>query len=209
MSQSVYHAVAESRHAGRELAAAFASGAQPQPVPVSLSLHPGEFCVGVVAGQVLQWLDGVGEYAKKSGGYMFGGGGFGVAYNSVRLTSNLLGNSVRKARGRREAAFKWRTVDQGNVFITNQRFAIQGACQWIDLWYQDIRMADCNGQAIELEMSGSPRTALQIWPPDYWFVMFNKLAYNWVLVPPATNDQAYEQWTEGKSFAEAAAGASG
>jgi hypothetical protein len=51
-------------------------------------------------------------------------------------------------------------------------------------------MADCNGRAIELEMSGSPRTALEIPTPDYWFVMFNKLAYDRIVMPPEDRNQA-------------------
>jgi hypothetical protein len=209
MNQSVSHVLDESRHAGRELAITFASGAQPKPVHVGLSLYPGEFCVGFIAGLVLQWLDNDVEYTKKSGGYMLGGGGVGIAYNATRLTSNLLGNGIRKARARHQAAFRWRTVDQGNIFITNRRFAIQGAAQWIDLWYEDIRMADCNGQAIELQISGVPRTALQIWPPDYWFVMFNKLAYDRVFLPPAASGQAYKEWTEDDRASDPATDASG
>ena len=196
MVQSVSGTVAQSRQAGRDLARAFAGGAQPQPVSVRLALHAGEFCVGVTAGPILQWLDSEGEYTKKSGGYLFGGGGVGLAFNAVRLTSNLMGNGVRKARASREAAFQWRPVESGQVFVTNRRFAIQGARQWIDLWYQDIRMADCNGRAVELEISGLPRTALQITMPDYWFVMFNKVAYDRILLPPAADGQAYAEWAD-------------
>ena len=82
------------------------------------------------------------------------------------------------------------TAGPGALFITNRRFAIQGARQWIDLWYHNIRMAYCDGRAIELEMSGSPRTALEIPAPDYWFVMFNKLAYDRILMPPEDPNQA-------------------
>ena len=55
-------------------------------------------------------------------------------------------------------------------------------------------MADCNGRAIELEIGGLPRTALQIPTPDYWFVMFNKLAYDRILLPPDVDGQAYREW---------------
>lgn len=194
MVQSGSGALADSRQAGRELASALARGVQPQPVPVRLTLQAGEFCVGTTAGVILQWLDSEGEYTKKSGGYLFGGGGVGLAYNAVRLSSNLMGNSIRKARASRQAASQWRTVESGNVFVTDRRFAIQGARQWIDLWYQEIRMADCNGRAIELEIGGLPRTALQIPTPDYWFVMFNKLAYDRILLPPDVDGQAYREW---------------
>ena len=104
MVQSGSGALADSRQAGRELASALARGVQPQPVPVRLTLQAGEFCVGTTAGVILQWLDSEGEYTKKSGGYLFGGGGVGLAYNAVRLSSNLMGNSIRKARASRQAA---------------------------------------------------------------------------------------------------------
>ena len=190
MTHSTATALAESRKAGRELAHAFNQGAQPQEISVDIVLPAGEFCVGVTAGSVLEWADSEGQYMKKSGGYVFGGGGFGMAFNAARLTTNLMGNSIRKGRAGREAAFQWRPLDQGRLFVTNRRFAIQGARQWIDLWYQSIRMANCNGRAIELEMSGSPSTALEIPAPDYWFVMFNKLAYDRIVMPPEDCNQA-------------------
>ena len=183
-------ALAGSRKAGRELAHAFSQGAQPQAVSASIVLPAGEFCVGITAGSVLEWADSEGQYVKKGGGYLFGGGAFGMAFNAARLTTNVMGNSIRKARAGREAMFQWRPLDQGQLFITNRRFAIRGARQWIDLWYQNIRMAYCDGRAIELEMSGSPRTALEIPTPDYWFVMFNKLAYDRILMPPEDPNQA-------------------
>ena len=184
MAHSTDTALAESRKAGRELADALNQGAQPQEVPAGIALPAGEFCVGITGGSVLGWADSEGQYMKKSGGYVLGLSGFALAFNAVRLTTNAVGNGVRKAQAGREGAFQWRPLDQGRVFVTNRRFAIQGAHQWIDLWYQDIRMADCNGRAIELEMTGSPRTALVIPVPDYWFVMFHKLAYDRVVMPP-------------------------
>src|SRR5689334_10389486 len=190
MAHSTATALAESRQAGRELAQACNQGAQRQKVSVGIVLSAGEFCAGVTAGSVLEWADSEGQYIKKSGGYLFGGGGIGMAFNAARLTTNVMGNSIRKARAGREAAFQWRSLDQGRLFVTNHRFAIQGARQWIDLWYQDIRTADCNGRVIELEMSGSPRTALEIPTPDYWFVMFNKLAYDRIVMPPEDRNQA-------------------
>jgi hypothetical protein len=207
MNQSASQIIAQSRRAGRELAAAFADGSQPRAVSARVALYPGEFCAGVTTARILQWLGSEGEYYKKSGGYMFGGGGVGVAYNAFRLTSNLVGNKARKAKAAREAAFKWRAVEQGNVFLTNRRFCIQGGSQWIDLWHSEIRMAHCNGEAIELEISERPRTALQMCLADYWFVMFNKLAYDRILLPPAANGQAYQELTEGmQAVSQAASG---
>jgi hypothetical protein len=89
-------------------------------------------------------------------------------YSAARLTSNILGNQARKAKAAREAAPQWRLVDQGTLYLTNRRFAVQGQVQWHDLWFQHVRISDCDGQIIRLEMSGSPPTALEILGPDYW-----------------------------------------
>lgn len=178
----------ESRLAGRELALAFSRGIQPQAIDARMALHRGEFCVGQVPTLLLRFTDAEVSYVRKSGGYVVGGspGGlvFGTMYSAARLTSNILGNQARKAKAAREAAPQWRPIDQGMLYLTNRRFAIQGQVQWHDLWFEHVRMSDCDGQIIQLEMSGLPSTALEVHGPDYWFVMFNKLAYDKVVMPP-------------------------
>ncbi|MEU4540574.1 hypothetical protein AB0G15_37620 [Streptosporangium sp. NPDC023825] len=174
--------------AGRGLALAFSRGLQPQAVDARMALHRDEFCVGQTPILLLCFTEAEAEYLRKSGGYVVGGspGGFvlGSMYSAARLTGNIVGNRMRKAKAAREAAAQWRPVDQGTLYLTNRRFAVQGQSQWRDLWFENIRMSDCDGHAIRLEMSGSPSTALQVHNPDYWFVMFNKLAYDKVVTPP-------------------------
>jgi len=174
----------DSRRAGRELAQAFHNGATPQAIDVPLALPPGEFCVGQIPMNVYQFLEGDGSYVKRSGGWMLGGGVFGAAYSAFNLTSNAVGNAVRRASAAREAAGQWRHVDTGTVYLTNRRWSMQTATTWHDLWFTDIRLSDCDGKMITLELAGMPRTGLSIPGPDYWFVMFHKLAYDRVVTPP-------------------------
>ena len=92
---------------------------------------------------------------------------------------------MRKARAVREAAPQgWHPVDQGMLYLTNRRFAMQGQVQWHDLWFVHIHMSCCDSRTIQLKMSGSPPAALKVHGPDWWFVMFNKLAYDRVVNPP-------------------------
>ncbi|UQU64292.1 hypothetical protein COUCH_35940 [Couchioplanes caeruleus] len=174
----------DSRRAGRELALAFQNGVTPQPIPVKLALQPGELCFGEIPMNVYQFLEGDGGYVKRSGGWMLGGGVFGAVYSAVNLTSNAVGNAARRAKAARDAAGQWRHVDTGTVYLTNRRWSMQTRTTWHDLWFADIRMSDCDGKMVDLEMAGMPRTGLVIPGPDYWYVMFNKLAYDQVVMPP-------------------------
>jgi hypothetical protein len=173
----------DSRHAGRELALAFQNGATPRPVSVRLALQRGEVCVGQIPTIVCRFLEGDGSYTKRSGGWMIGGGLFGAVYSAVSLTSNAVGNAARRAKAARDAVGQWRQVDSGTVYLTDRRWSMQTSTTWHDLWFSDIRMSDCDGKMIVLEIAGMPRTGLIMPGPDYWFVMFNKLAYDRVVFP--------------------------
>jgi hypothetical protein len=176
--------VDESRRAGHHLAVAFTNGATPDPVHVRMALRPGETCFGEVPMNLFQFTEGDGSYTKRSGGWMIGGGLFGAAYSAARLTTNAVGNASRRAQAAREAAGQWRQVGTGTVYLTDQRWSMQTGNSWHDLWFRDIRMSDCDSRMIVLDMVDIPRTGLVVPAADYWFVMFNKLAYDRVVTPP-------------------------
>ena len=179
--------VNDSRRRGRELANALNGGAAPQTVPTRMALRPGEACFGEIDVQVWQWLEGDGEYVRKSGGY-YGGG---VAGLIALRGASAIGNSRRRAAAAREAAAQWRVVDRGRVFLISQRFSIQGETGWRDIWFSGVRMSDCDGVSIALEIDGWPSTRLEMPYPDYWFVLFRKLAYNHVMMPPWPDDEPF------------------
>lgn len=178
-----------SRRAGRELANAMAAGANPRTVAVRVALRPGEDCFGWAPVVVSQWLEGDGSYMHKSGGWGIGGGVLGVAFSAASITSNLVGNSARKAAAAREAMARWRPIDQGYVYVTNRRFCIQGASQFNDIWFDSIRVSDCDSRSIILHPDGIPPLALGVDAADYWFVVFNKMAYGTIVMPPPPTDE--------------------
>lgn len=181
--------VQDSRRAARALTESLLNGAEPQPIPAPFVLEPDEFCVGDLPVTVYQEVPaGDGSYTKKYGGYVIGrspaGMALGSAYSLARFTANVAGNHRAKQKAAKDARLEWRPVDQGRLFVTNQRFAVK-AGEWIDLWYEHIRMSECDGRSIELHVSGSKPMRLEVPDPDYWFVMFTKLAYDRVEPLPA------------------------
>lgn len=175
--------VDDSRRAGRELFDAFRSGAQPTPVATSLSVQYSEFCVGEVPVTVVQWATGDGNYVHKSGGY-WGGGLVGLV---ALRSANAIGNARRRGRAEREAQGRWEQVDTGLLILTNKRFAIRGS-QPVDMWFQYIQSVDCDGLALQVQVQGWSPMRLTIPRPDYWHVMFNKVAYDRLILPPQPSD---------------------
>ena len=73
----------------------------------------------------------------------------------------------------------------GNIYLTDQRFVLQGNVQWTDLWHQNVRVATCDGSCITFEISGAPPIQLYVWPIDYYFALFHFLAYKDIIrIPP-------------------------
>ena len=174
----------DSRRAAGELFDAFSSGAQPVPVATSLGLQYGEFCAGEAPATVVQWVTGDGTYVHKSGGY-WGGGLVGLV---ALRSANAIGNSRRRKRAERESQGGWQPVDSGRMFLTNKRIAVQGT-QPVDMWFQYIQSAGCDGTALQVQVQGWSPMRLVVPQPDYWFVMFNKLAYGRLVLPPLPSEE--------------------
>ena len=69
--------------------------------------------------------------------------------------------------------------------MTDMRFAVQGQTQWVDLWYQNIRMSSCDGTSITIHITDIPPTQLHVWPTDYYFALYHFLANNKIIeIPP-------------------------
>ncbi len=179
-----------SRREGRRLSAALSSGVQPQPINVPLALQPGELCYGQMPVAVLQFIEGDGSYVKRSGGFVFGGGLIGAAFNAVNMTANAVGNARRRNEAAREMNGNWRHAQTGQLYLTNRRWSLNANRTWSDWWFNGVRMSHCDGWMIVLELVGQPPTGLLIAQPDYWFVMFHKLAFNTVALPPPPSDEA-------------------
>jgi len=169
--------------AADRLADGLSSGWQPQEMPAPFHLRPGEGCFSQENTQVLQYLEGDGTYTHTSAS---GSGAIGVAL----VMGSMLGNHARRQRAAAEAAPRFRVVDAGRMYLTNRRFSVQGQHQWIDLWFEDIRMSSCDGASVFLTMGSIPAVALRVWPAPYHFALFRWLAHDEIIrssapTPPA------------------------
>jgi hypothetical protein len=176
MKSGIQRELEESRTAGRELALAIKNGTDIPTVPCPIRLQPGERCFGAGDVGVMQHLSAEVEWTQKRGG------GWGIGSMLVMGAANAVGNSSRKAAARRQAAPQWRPVDRGPMWLTNQRFAIQGS-NWIDLWHTNVNLSQCDGLTIELHLSGLPPTRLRTSFADWWYVMFQWVAFGILTMP--------------------------
>lgn len=169
--------VESSRAEGRKLAAALTNGWRPPALKVPIQLQPGENCYAHSQVQLWQFLEGDGSYVHKTR--------FGLSVVGLTMAAGTaVGNSARKARAAREAAPKFRPVDEGILYLTDIRFAIQGKMQWTDLWYEDIRMISCNSASMTIHASSIPPIQLYAWPIDNFFMLYHFLAnHNIIAVP--------------------------
>jgi hypothetical protein len=173
--------VKASRAEARKLAAALAAGQRPPAITVPFRLSHGETCYGQGAAQLWQFLEGEGTYVHKSRG------GFGLV-GLAAVAGTAAGNRARRSRAAREAAPRFRPVDEGTVYLTDQRFVLQGRMQWSDFWHQNVRIATCDGTSITFEVSGAPPIQLHVWPIDYYYALFHYLAYNDIIQIPSDGD---------------------
>jgi hypothetical protein len=144
---------------------------------VPIQLAPGEQCYAQGVGQIFVFQEGDPSYVHKSA---FGFGLTGLAM----VAGTAIGNSNRRARAEREAAPAFRPADYGPLYVTDQRFAIQGQRQWIDLWYHNVRMTSCDGSGILFRMADLPPMQVEVWPVDYFFALFHFLANGNVIQIP-------------------------
>ena len=168
----------ESRAHARKLTEALSSGWRPEQVRTPIRLQSNEHCYAQSNAQLWQYLEGDSSYIHKSRI------GFGLLGMAV-VAGTAAGNSSRKRRAAREAAPQFRLVDQGAFFLTDMRLAIQGQMQWIDLWYENIRMSSCDGISITFHIADAPPTQLHVWPIDYYFALYHFFANGDIIeIPP-------------------------
>ena len=155
-----------------DLAMALRRGSLPAPIQVPFPLTQGEQCVGIFDGPQEQWLAGSGEYVHKSVAWAGGVGGL-----MLGGAMNMIGNSRRRAAAAREAAEQWRWVDHVRAYVTTERIALQGARDWQDYWYSELRTLNFDAVGVIVQMTGLAATRLPVQPVDYWFVLLRKLAF--------------------------------
>lgn len=101
---------------------------------------------------------------------------------AATLGVSAMANQARKRRARAEAAPQWRQLNQGVLYMTNQRLAMQGALGWWDVHLGSIRNSDVvPGDGMVLFLDGSNPMKVSMPWPEWHFVLFHYLAYGRVL----------------------------
>jgi hypothetical protein len=178
MDVALQREIDDSRQAGRNLAFAIQAGVPIQIIDCPFRLRHAEKCVATGQVAVMRYFATDAEWVEKRGG------GFGLLTMGLMGTAHMIGNANRKSEALRRATAQWRTVDQGRMWLTTERFAIQGA-EWTNLWHEGVDMADCDGLAVELHLEGMPPTRLRISYADWWFVMMQWVGFGHLVMPPS------------------------
>lgn len=155
---------------GQDLVRSLSGGWQPTPIVPPFHMPPSESCYSTHQVQLLRMLEGDATYTRRSAK------GFG-AMGLTAVVATAVGNAARKRRAEQQAVAHFRPVDQGSLYVTSQRFALQGGTRWTDIWYSDVRMSYCDGEAVVLELSSSTPVQLRTWPAFAVFVLFRYLAH--------------------------------
>ena len=179
----------ESILAAAEFSAGLRAGCRPNPIPAAIQLFENEQVYADAPVQVVQFAEAEVTYQQQNNIY-FGESasemiGFAVGQHLV--------NRSQQRKAEAMAAAQWRVVDEGNVYLTNGRFACALRQQWVDLWYQELRASQCDGDGVILWYEGMPPTKLRFAHPEWMWVMFRHLAYGeaaWVEVPPELAEKA-------------------
>lgn len=173
-----HEVLTQSLKAGRDLARYFANGGVPQPQPSPIVLGRDEQYYGQVHVEVAQWQEGDGVYTRRTVWWVGG-----IFTTALALGATAIVNGADRRRAELELAARWRRVDVATLHVTNRRLALQGSI-WTDIWYPTIRMSGCDETSIVFEIEGWPSTRLSTGAPHFWFVMFRKLAYDEIAMPP-------------------------
>jgi hypothetical protein len=170
--------------AAAHLSAALAGGWRPPAVATPIALLPGEVAHASTAFRASSFTGALVPYSK---GYMVGFGNPAVL--AATLGGSLLYNHYKKTQAERMAAPQWRPVDDGMLHLTSQRFGLQGRLGWADIPYPDVRASHCTPHGIVLFLDGQAPLLVSTQWPEYFFVLFQWLAYEQVVPTAAVRDQ--------------------
>jgi hypothetical protein len=143
--------------------------------PSGMNLQAGETVHAIVAVQRVEFFATQETYGTGFG-VVGGGGPFGIAMLVASATGSLLVNHASKKNAERRAAEQWRYVDHGYLTITNQRLALHGASQWLDLWYSRVRMSECGANGFQVHLAGEHPIGFLMGYSDWFYYLFRYLS---------------------------------
>jgi hypothetical protein len=164
------------------LAAHLARGGAPQVLTAAIPLFQGEQLYAMQPFSLAEFAGRTVPYNQ----FWFGVGS--PMMFTATLGLSALMNHSRKVQAQAEAAARWRPINHGTLYLTNQRFGLHGMFGWNDIHYRAIRnsyLVPLDGIVVFLDGSNPLKVNLP-WP-EYHFLLFQFLAYGTVVpfeLPP-------------------------
>jgi hypothetical protein len=148
-----------------------------------MRLEENETVHAIVAAQRVEFY---GTQESYNSGFVAAGGTgpLGLAMLGATIGGSLLFNRASKQAAKKRAAEQWRLVDQGYLIITNQRLALHGQREWVDIWYPHIRMSSLGAQGFQIHLAGTNPIALTMGYPEWYYYLFRYLSTNGRECPP-------------------------
>jgi hypothetical protein len=109
-------------------------------------------------------------------GVIGGTGPLGIAMLAATATGSLLAGHASKKNAAQRAAQQWRQVDQGFLLITNQRLALHGSTQWLDLWYSQVRMSEWGIIGFQVHLAGEHPIGFLMGYSEWYYYLFRYLS---------------------------------
>lgn len=165
------------------LSEALRAGSRPQPIASDIVVGPGEAVYAHAGVQILQHTGAQVSYSR---------GGFLAVGNPMVMAATLAGSALYNRHNRRkavaQAAPQWRHLDEGIMYLTNARIALQGRTGWVDVSYPALRATHCDGEGLIVYVNAEPPFKLQTWCPGWYYALLRYLAYG-EIVPVAVPDE--------------------
>ena len=185
--------------AAHELRTWLLAGQEFQPVQAPIILGAGEAAYAASSAEVFQRTAETSSY-QESSMFAFGPPAFMVG----AFAANAMANGAARRRAEQQVAAQWRCCDSGNLFLTNQRLALQGSLSWSDWWFGALRSVSTNHAALLMYLDGCPPTAVRCPIPGWWYVALHWLSQGAVpdvTTPPEVLERAAEIRKAGQAAA--------
>lgn len=184
--------------AAHRLSEALRAGSRPQPIASGIALGPGEAVYAHAGVQILQHTGA--QVAHSRGGFLALGNPMLMA---ATVAGSVLYNRHSRKKAEARAAPQWRPVDDGLMYLTNSRIALQARSAWIDLPYSAMRATHCDADGLVVYWNGEPPVMLRTWCPGWHYVLMRFLAYGEivpVVVPDALERHRAATMTDSRAL---------
>jgi hypothetical protein len=149
-----------------------AGGDLPVLDPKGVVLGEGETVVARVPAQLVEFRGEAVEY-RQEGGLFFGNPLFVVG----ALAASVAVSAAARSHARQAARTQWRSVDAGDLILTNQRLCLMGSLGWHEIPFPSLRFVECEVDALAVHPVNGPPLRIALESPEVVFILLNYLAW--------------------------------